>query len=128
MEEAMSGRSGFRASQMPIKSRVKNIAQMSQQFTKMMNENKKESQILRSECASLEHRSTEMQNEIMKEILDDIANLEKAFRKIQGMDLNDSNSLKQQATQLVMEKTTLKQATVLLDNRVANIEHEVGFE
>jgi hypothetical protein len=65
-----------------------------------LNENKKESQLLRSECATLEHHQTEMSNDILKEILEDIANLEKDFRKLQQMDNNEMNFLKQQSTQL----------------------------
>ena len=45
-----------------------------------MNDNKKDSQLLRSECATLEHQSTECLNDILKEILEDINNLEKDLR------------------------------------------------
>ena len=49
---------------------------------KTLNDNKKDSQLLRSECATLEHQSTECLNDILKEILEDINNLEKDFRKL----------------------------------------------
>ena len=49
---------------------------------KCLNDNKKDSQLLRSECATLEHQSTECLNDILKEILEDINNLEKDFRKL----------------------------------------------
>ena len=54
-----------------------------------MNDNKKDSQLLRSECATLEHQSTECLNDILKEILEDVNNLEKDFRKNQQSDLNE---------------------------------------
>lgn len=38
--------------------------------------------MLRSELASFEHKATESNNDCLKEILDDIANLEKDFRKL----------------------------------------------
>lgn len=48
-------------------------------FNKGINENKKESQLLRSEFATLEHQLTELNNDMMKELLEDFANLEKDF-------------------------------------------------
>ena len=62
---------------------------------KCLNDNKKDSQLLRSECATLEHQSTECLNDILKEILEDINNLEKDFRKLQQSDLNEVVFLKQ---------------------------------
>ena len=93
-----------------------------------MNDNKKDSQLLRSECATLEHQSTECLNDILKEILEDINNLEKDFRKLQQNDLNEVAFLKQQAAQLQQEKMRLQQNTIMVDNRVTNIEGEVGYE
>jgi hypothetical protein len=39
---------------------------------KCLNDNKKDSQLLRSECATLEHQSTECLNDILKEILESV--------------------------------------------------------
>ena len=61
---------------------------------KMLNENKKEVQLLRSECATLEHHATETTNDILKEIIEDIANLEKDFLKLQHTDVNEINFIK----------------------------------
>lgn len=66
------------------------------EFTKALNENKKETQILRSECATLEHQQTETVNDILKQIFEDIANMERDFRKLQQQDINEMNFLKQQ--------------------------------
>ena len=51
-------------------------------ISKELNESKKESQLLRSELATLEHKATETNNDCLKAILEDIANLEKDFRKL----------------------------------------------
>ena len=51
--------------------------------------------MLRSECATLEHHATETTNDILKEIIEDIANLEKDFLKLQQSDLNENGFLKQ---------------------------------
>ena len=67
-------------------------------------------------------------NDILKEILEDINNLEKDFRKLQQNDLNEVAFLKQQAGQLQQEKMRLQQNTIMVDNRVTNIEGEVGYE
>ena len=74
----------------------------------ILNDNKKDSQLLRSECATLEHQSTECLNDILKEILEDVNNLEKDFRKNQQSDLNEIAFLKQQAGQLQQEKVRLQ--------------------
>ena len=60
----------------------------------MLNENKKEVQLLRSECATLEHHATETTNDILKEIIEDIANLEKDFIKVMHTDVNEINFIK----------------------------------
>ena len=51
--------------------------------------------MLRSDLATLEHKLTEACNDAMKEILEDIANLEKDFRKLQTSDINEMQFLKQ---------------------------------
>ena len=68
---------------------------------RLLNENKKEVQVLRSECATLEHHATETTNDILKEIIEDIANLEKDYLKLQHSDTNEVNFLKQQCGVLV---------------------------
>ena len=73
----------------------------------MLNDNKKEVQLLRSECATLEHHATETTNDILKEIIEDITNLEKDFLKLQASDLNENTFLKQQTNPLVQEKIVL---------------------
>ena len=74
----------------------------------MLNDNKKEVQLLRSECATLEHHATETTNDILKEIIEDIANLEKDFLKLQASDVNENTFLKQQVNTLVQEKIVVQ--------------------
>merc|ERR1711918_240770 len=94
MERSENG-STFKASTMPIKQRIQQIDLNIKEGIKQLNDNKKDSQLLRSECATLEHQSTECLNDILKEILEDINNLEKDFRKLQQNDLNEVAFLKQ---------------------------------
>lgn len=49
---------------------------------------------MRSDLATFEHKQTEMNNDTLKEIMEDIANLEKDFRKLQSMDINEIAFLK----------------------------------
>ncbi len=86
---------GFNASQQPIKNRVNTIEQNSMQLTHDLNENKREGQLLRSECANLEHQMTEGLNDLLKTVFEDITNLERDFRKLQYSDQNEMNFLKQ---------------------------------
>ena len=94
----------------------------------MLNDNKKEVQLLRSECATLEHHATETTNDILKEIIEDISNLEKDFMKLQQSDINECNFLKQQTNTLVQEKIVLQQDAIALDTRITAIENDIGFE
>lgn len=93
-----------------------------------MNESKKEVQLLRSEFMTLEHKNKEVVNETLKELLEDIVNVEKDFRKLVQMDNNEIVFLKQQIAQLNQEKTKIQQNSIILGTRIANVENEVGFE
>ena len=93
-----------------------------------MNDNKKEVQLLRSECATLEHHATETTNDILKEVIEDISNLEKDFLKLQASDTNECAFLKQQTNTLVQEKIILQQDAIALDTRIHTIENDVGYE
>ena len=64
----------------------------------------------------------------MKAILEDIANVEKDYKKLQLTDHNEMSFLKQQVVQLNGEKQRIEQNTIVLDGRINAIEHEVGFE
>ena len=100
----------------------------SKEAIKLLNDNKKEVQLLRSECATLEHHATETTNDILKEIIEDIANLEKDFQKLQITDVNECNFLKQQVNTLVQEKIVVQQDAISLDTRIHGIENDVGYE
>ncbi len=47
-------------------------------------------------------------NDLLKQVCEDIANLESDFRKIQNADLNEMGFLKQQQQQLLQEKVNLQ--------------------
>ena len=63
----------------------------------------------------------------MKEIIEDIANLEKDFQKLQINDVNECNFLKQQVNTLVQEKIVVQQDAIALDTLIHSIENEVGY-
>ena len=69
----------YKSTHMPIKNRVNALDRNTKDNCKMLNDNKKEVQLLRSECATLEHHATETTNDILKEVIEDIANLEKDY-------------------------------------------------
>ena len=60
--------------------------------------------------------------------MEDIINIERDFRKLQQMDINEQAFLKQQTIQLIQEKVKIEQSIILIDSRVNQVEHEVGFE
>lgn len=75
---------------------------------KQLNDNKKEVQLLRSECATLEHHATETTNDILKEVIEDIANLEKDYLKFQQGDIDQINYLRVEVGVLNQEKIALQ--------------------
>ena len=83
---------------------------------------------MRSECATLEHHATETTNDILKEIIEDINNLNSDFLKLQANDINECNFLKQQVNSLVQEKMVVQQDAISLDTRIHSIENDVGYE
>ena len=76
----------------------------------------------------MEHHATETTNDILKEIIEDIANLERDYQKLQANDINECNFLKQQVNTLIQEKITVQQDAIGLDTRIHTIENEVGYE
>lgn len=84
--------------------------------------------MVRSECAILEHQATEALNDILREIIEDIANLEKSFLKVQPVDVNEVTFLKHQCTGLAHEKTKIQQEMVAIDQRITANENEIGYE
>ena len=85
-------------------------------------------QLLRSECATLEHHATETTNDILKEVIEDIANLEKDFLKVMLADIDQINYLKQETGVLNQEKIALQQNSIALDSRITTCEQDIGYE
>ena len=79
-------------------------------------------QLLRSECATLEHHATETTNDILKEVIEDIANLEKDYLKLQQADVDQINFLKAEVAVLNQEKIALQQVSIALDSRITACE------
>ena len=84
--------------------------------------------MLRSECATLEHHATETTNDILKEVIEDLANLEKDFLKVQQADVDQMNFLKSEVAVLNQEKIALQQNSLALDNRITTCEQDIGYE
>jgi len=112
----------------PVKSRLKEYESEIQVAKKELLENVKRCQELRSELEITEHMRKEACTEVLKHLLDDIANLDKDFRNHVYMDTNENNFLKQQNALLTQEHTKIEQTIVTLDTRIANVEHDVGYE
>lgn len=83
---------------------------------------------MRSENQALEHKSKEKCNEITKSVLDDLANLEKEFKRVIQNDRTETDFLKQQIASLNQDKIKLQQSTITLESRMKTCEVEVGVE
>ena len=76
---------------MSVKQRIQMIDNGSKDGIKTLNDNKKNAQLLRSECATLEQSTTEGLNDLMREVLEDINFLEKDFLKVMQQDCDEMN-------------------------------------
>ena len=76
----------------------------------------------------MEHHATETTNDILKEIIEDIANLEKDYLKLQLSDCDHINFLRVEVGVLNQEKIALQQNSIALDSRITTCEQEIGYE
>ena len=76
-----------------VRVRVQMLDKGATDGVKTLNDNKKQAQLLRSECATLEQHTTEGLNDLLREVLEDINFMEKDFMKIQQQDLNEMSFL-----------------------------------
>ena len=67
-------------------------------------------------------------NDTLKEVIEDLANLEKDFLKVQQADIDQMNFLKSEVAVLNQEKIALQQNSIALDDRVSTIEQDIGYE
>ena len=65
-----------------VKQRIQMLDNGTADGIKILNDNKKNAQLLRSECATLEQQTTEGLNDLLREVLEDINFMEKDFLKI----------------------------------------------
>ncbi len=92
-----------------------------------MNENKKNSQILRSENHTLEHATKQKCNEVVKTIMELLTNLEKDFSRSIQNDKTETDFIKSQVNGLVQDKTKLEKDVISIKIRLAVCEDEVGM-
>ena len=111
-----------------VKNRIKQIERSMSDSKRGLNDNRKETQVIASELSSMDIKHRENTNEILKEIMEDVLNLEKDFRKLMEVDINEVNFLKQQIHQTNVEKSKLQQNIIILDTRTSAVENDVGFE
>ena len=111
-----------------VKNRIKQIERSMSDSKHRLNDNRKETQVIASELSSMDIKHRENTNEILKEIMEDVLNLEKDFRKLMEVDINEVNFLKQQIHQTNVEKSKLQQNIIILDTRTTAVENDVGFE
>ena len=91
-----------------------------------MNYNRKKEQNLRTEISTLEYRTKEKLNEILKLITDDMSALDRDIKKVQQNDRTETEYFKTQVNMLISDKSKLQQNYTNLDNRLIQCESDVG--
>ena len=97
---------------MPIKTHMRKMEEMIAELKTDLNNNKKTGQILRSDNQSLEHKVKEKCNEITKNIMDDLYNFDKDFKRVLQNDKTETDFFKQQANSLNQDKLKLQQNVI----------------
>lgn len=118
----------------PVKNHIKNIEVILFYITqdnlteikKELNYNRKKEQNLRTEISTLEYRTKEKLNEILKLITDDMSALDRDIKKVQQNDRTETEYFKTQVNMLISDKSKLQQNYTNLDNRLIQCESDVG--
>lgn len=113
---------------MPVKTHMRKMEEIIADLKTDLNNNKKNGQILNSECRTLEHKTKEKCNEITKCIMDDLYNFEKDFARIRQNDKTETAFLDNQVKSLMQDSLKLKQNVISLDSRQRTCEAEVGVD
>ena len=92
-----------------------------------LQENKKNAQILRSENISLEHTAKQKFNELIKNIMDSLSNLEKDFKRAIQTNRNETDFIKSQVQGLNSDKSKIQQSVININTRMTTCENEVGM-
>ena len=92
-----------------------------------MNYNRKKEQNLRTDISTLEYKTKEKLNEILKLITDDMAALDRDVKKVQFNDRTETEYFKQQVNMLFCDKTKLQQNYTNLEQKLTQCESDVGI-
>ncbi len=89
---------------------------------------KKDLQIIRSTVVGFEHYNKDHASVLTNYVLDELKKIEKEFRKNTEIEKEETAYLKQQIGQVTQDKIKLQQHGLILENRVNQVENEVGFQ
>jgi len=91
-----------------------------------MSQGRKTSYSLRSEINTLESRTKEKINEILKLLTDDLYLLDKDVKKVKVHDKTEIDYFKHQVGTLIADKLKLQQNVLNLESRIIQCEADVG--
>lgn len=113
---------------MPVKTHMRKLEDILAELKRNLNDNRKSSEILRSEHQSLEHKTKEKCNEIVKLIMDDLNNFDKDLRRIMQNDKTETDFFKTQVNCIMQDKIKLQQNGISLESKLKVCENDVGVD
>ena len=123
----LSTNSNFEASEVPMKSKIADLIEFINQLKTEVTEGVKQTQMLRSDCYSMEHVLKNMCNNVAEQSVKGIAKVEKGL-KVNSKELdNESFLIQKNSDELDMEKSKIQEATLILETRVRDTEHLIGI-
>jgi hypothetical protein len=110
-----------------VKTHMKELGVMIDGIRKDLNQNKIDARRLRGDNQTLEHKTTEKRNELMKLISEDINNFQKDLKRVKQNDSSETAFFEQQLKMLNDDKLKIAMSVMQLDKRLKTCEAEVGM-
>ncbi len=119
--------SGHRKSLITVKRHMKDMVDMIDAIRKNLNQNKIDAKKLRGDNQTLEHKTTDKRNELVKLISEDINNFQKDLKRVKQNDSSETAFFEQQLKMLNDDKLKISMSVMQLDKRLKTCETEVGM-
>ena len=116
-----------RKSLVTVKRHMKEMGDMIDGIRKDLNQNKIDAKKLRGDNQTLEHKTTEKRNELIKLISEDINNFQRDLKRVKQNDSSETAFFEQQLKMLNDDKLKISMSVMQLDKRLKTCETEVGM-
>ena len=118
----------FHATQLPVKTKVKTIQFNIQEGEDELKDNQKELLECRNEVLTLKNTVLDDLKTVQEEILEKVNKVQTDLNRISKTDFDDTSNLKKQTLGLNQEKVKLQKNIIALNQRIKQVEDDIGYE